>query len=69
MESKSSEEHRYTLLTDKTKLKPENKFMPLPDQTQQKSDNTSLLDKKKNWRVGRQTNIGIHLFQVKLNQI
>ena len=42
MESKSSEEHRYTLLTGNTQSNPENKSMPLPDQTQKKSDDPPL---------------------------
>ena len=40
LEKKSSEEHRYTLLPGNTQLDSENKFMPLPDQTQKNSEDS-----------------------------
>ena len=44
LERKSSEEHIYTLLPGKTQPKSENNFLPLPDQTQQKSEDPPLSD-------------------------
>ena len=68
LERKSSEEHIYTLLPGKTQPKSENKSMPLPDQTQQNSEDPPLSDNTKNWRLGCQTNKRIHLFQLGLKQ-
>ena len=53
-----------TTIPGKTQPKSENKSMPLPDQTKKKTENTPL----KNWRGSRQTNIGLQLFQLILNQ-
>ena len=57
MESTLSYKQRYTPLTYKTQQKSEHKLMPLPDHTQQKSDDTPLHVKTKQMeeKVVRQT--------------
>ena len=44
LKRKSSKEHRFTLISGKTQPNPENKSIPLPDQTQQKSEDPPLSD-------------------------
>ena len=46
LKRKSSKEHRFTLISGKTQPNPENKSIPLPDQTQQKSEDPPLPNKK-----------------------
>ena len=68
MERNSSDKYSSTTLPGKNQPKTENKYMPLPAQTQQKYENTPLNVKTNKWIVILQTTIGLRLFQVRLNQ-
>ena len=68
LDKKLSDENRSITLTGKTQPKSENKSMPLPSQTQKKYENTPLPAQTKTWRGSCKTNIGLSLFQVRLNQ-